>query len=314
MCKALAALWIMLLLAAPGFASSLRLVMFDGFEDNGCKHGILEEQVIRNFAPNVSFEITRYSVTHGANCDQFDSAKLNSLLNSTIQFAKTDRVVVYFGYAFYGRIATWDKPLGELAKRATIVVGAGNEANDSCKHNWLSPFAVVVGSAKDGAIESYSGRGACTDLYLDYGGSLTVVIDGHYYGVSGTSTSSAIVASEALTLWSMNPQALSIQINTALSLGERLLKTDELMTAPRIEATASQQLRSVSVSGRAFGPVSSVAVYRGLPSATRACKGKPLSTLIVRRDSTFTAVISVNGTNLCFQPKPFGPAVGTAIQ
>src|SRR6476661_904668 len=291
--------------SVPGFASTLRLVMFDGFSD--CRHGVIEEQVIKNFASGVEFQVTEYSITHGVNCDQLDMNALITHLKEATQLAKTDRLVVYFGYAVYGRLQNLNKLFGDLAKLSTIVVGAGNIANDSCTQNWLAPYAVLVGSARDGAIESYSGRGACTDLYLDYGGSLTVVIDGVYYGIGGTSTSSAIVAGRALSLWAANPQVPSAQINQALSLGQRILKTAELMVPPRVVLSASHQPRLVSVSGKAVGPVPSVAIYRGLPS-NGSCKGKPVSTVAVRQDGSFTLATPAKGVNVCIQPKPLGQA------
>lgn len=302
----------MLLLGTPGFAASLRLVMFDGFGD--CRHGVLEEQVIKNFAPGVQFAVTEYTVTHGVNCDQLDTSALLAGLKQATQTAKTERTAVYFGYVVYGQVQNLNKLFGDLAKVATIVIGAGNISNDSCKQNWLAPYAVVVGSALNGAIEPYSGRGACTDLYLDYGGSLTVIVDGVYYGVGGTSTSSAIVAARALSLWAANPQAPSLQINAALTLNQRILKTADLIVPPQVMASASRKPRSVSVSGKAIGPVPSIAIYRGLPAAGGSCKGKPLATVAAQRDGSFAASIMAPGANLCLQPQPFGLATGVSVQ
>jgi hypothetical protein len=290
----------------------LRLILFDGFSE--CRHGTLEEQVIKNFSSTVQFQITEITVTHGVNCDQLDQSAMLTGLKQATETAKTDRVIVYVGYGIYGHVPTLDKPFGDLSKVATIVTGAGNESNDSCKQNWLAPYAVLVGSALNGSIESYSGHGACTDLYLDYGGSLTVVIDGMYYGVGGTSTSSAIVAAEALNLLAANPQATSAQLNQALSLGQRILKTVELMTSPTAEGSASRQARSVSVTGGVLGPVPSVAIYRGLPSAVGSCKGKPIATVAAKRDGSFAASIMSQGANLCLQSQPFGLARGISIQ
>jgi Subtilase family len=287
--------------------------MFDGFEQGGCMHGVIEEQVVKNFAPGVNFQVTEYPVTHGGECDELDIPALKSHLDEAIQIAKTSRVAAYFGYVVYGKLQTFSKQFSALAKVATIVVGTGNIANDSCTQNWLAPYAVLVGAARNGAIESYSGRGACTDLYLDFGGSVTVTINGQYFGASGTSTSSAIVAARALTLWTANPQASSTQVSAALSLKERILTTGDLMAPPGVEVSPLHSAQgSVSVAGRVKGPVSSVSVYRGLPSAG-ACRGRALATVAVGQDSRFTLTVLARGANLCVEPEPFGQAVGVPI-
>ena len=294
-------------------SGTLRLFMFDGFGQS-CNHGVLEEQVIKNFAQGTSFQVTEYSVTRGAECEELDFPALKSYLDEAIQIAKTSRVVVYFGYVVYGKLQTFSRQFSALAKIAPIIVGVGNIANDSCTENWLAPYGVLVGSARDGGIESYSGRGTCTDLYLDYGGSLTVIIDGQYFGVSGTSTSSAIVAARALTLWAANPQASSTQVSAAVSLRERILTTSELLVAPRVEVLPLHAIQgSVSVAGTVKGPVPSVSIYRGLPSAG-ACRGRALATTPVGRDGRFTLTVPARGASICVQPQPLGQAVALPIQ